>query len=95
MLGKGFHSVSPKCNTHTTAEVLCSSVSPASVASFCSKRIHVMLSGTIPFGGLVLVTHHLYFAGPDQNQPLAHQSHSLQDTSHSWRYDLSQVRQSL
>lgn len=25
-----------------------------------------MLSGTIPLGGLVLVTHHLYFAGPDQ-----------------------------
>ena len=54
-----------------------------------------MLSGTIPLGGLVLVTYHLYFAGPDQNQPLAHQSHSLQDAFHSWRCDLSQATQSL
>jgi len=82
-------------HTHKIAEVLYSSISPASVASFYSKRIHPMLSGTIPLGGLVLVTYHLYFAGPDQNQPLAHQSHSLQDTFHSWRCDLSQARQSL
>ena len=85
-------------HTHThTHDCRRTLLCPASIRCllFSSKRIRLMISGIIPSCCLVLVTHHLYSAVSDQDQPLVHQSHILQDTSHSWRCDLSQARQSL